>query len=83
MKSILLTGWGLMRLVRLATGISGIGFGIIRLDWLLGIAGIILLLMALFNLGNCGVGGCTISPYSKNGKAVDQKTENVNYQEVA
>jgi predicted small lipoprotein YifL len=83
MKSIILTGWRPLRMLRLATGIAGIGFGLANHDWLLGIAGIMLLLMALFNLANCGLGGCSITPNIETPKSVKPETENIDYQEVA
>ena len=60
MKTYLLTGWTAMRLLRLITGITGISFAIVNQDWLLGLAGIMLLLMAVFNLGCCGASGCSV-----------------------
>ena len=83
MKALLVTGWSFMRLLRLATGLVGIVFGFKNNDTLLGFAGFFLLLMAVFNIGCCGVGGCGITPQKEGAKSRNKEQETVNYEEVA
>lgn len=58
MKTILTTGWNLMRMIRLIMGIVVVIFAIRRHDMFLGLAGGFLVLMSLLNAGCCGVSGC-------------------------
>lgn len=83
MKALLVTGWSFMRLLRLATGLVGIVFGLKNNDTLLGFAGFFLLLMAAFNLGCCGVGGCTITTHKESAKPRNKEQGDINFEEVA
>ncbi|WP_127125143.1 hypothetical protein [Pseudoflavitalea rhizosphaerae] len=61
MKTLLTTNWNLMRVVRLVTGIAGVIYGLISHELLLGIAGIVLVLLGLFNAGCCCSGSsCSV-----------------------
>lgn len=82
MKALLLKGWDFMRILRLATGLTGIVFGFKNQDLLLGFAGFFLLLMAAFNIGCCGFGGCSISSADDQSRLGDKEKKNVHYEEV-
>jgi len=60
-------------------GIIAVWQAITIRDWMLGIFGVIIVLMALANIGCCGVNGCSINPYHK---PVNAKPEKVGYEEV-
>lgn len=55
---IYLQGWGFMRTLRLILGIIVISQAIGALDAMLGIMGLFLIAMPMFNIGCCGAGGC-------------------------
>jgi len=67
MKSLLTKGWSLMRVLRLVTGIAGLVYAVIDQELLIGIAGLFLVLMALFNTACCCAGSCSIpkQPHSR------------------
>jgi hypothetical protein len=52
--------FNLMRVLRLLMGVIASGQAYITGDWLLGIAGLFLVGMAVLNVGCCGVGGCRL-----------------------
>ncbi len=58
---IYLQGWGFMRTLRLILGIIVIGQAITAWDAVLGMMGVFLVAMPLFNVGCCGSGGCYTS----------------------
>ena len=58
-------GWSFMRILRFAMGTAGLIFAILGHDILLGFAGGLLLLMAVFNLGCCAMGGCSVPKKGK------------------
>lgn len=67
MKKILTTNWNLMRVVRLVTGIAGVIFALISHELILGIAGIVLILLGLFNAGCCCSGSsCSVPRQPRN-----------------
>jgi len=72
MKKIL-TGWHLMRVIRLLMGIVAIGQAIVTKEWILGLAGGFLLYMALANLGCYCVNSCSVQPPDVNRKPPDTK----------
>jgi hypothetical protein len=72
MKKIL-TGWNIVRVLRLVMGIIAIGQAIATKEWILGLAGGFLLYMALANIGCCGVNGCSIQPPNVDRKPADPK----------
>lgn len=57
----LLSGWNLMRLLRLGVGIYAIVGAIQQREWLFGLAGVFLAGMAILNVGCCGV-ACAAPP---------------------
>ena len=62
---LLTTGWSFMRILRFVIGTGALIFAIRNHDVLLAFAGGLLLLMAVFNLGCCAMGSCSVP---KNGK---------------
>ena len=64
MKKII-NGWNVMRVIRLALGIAALVQGFMQKENLLVVAGMWILFSALFNVGCCGSGGCTIQTHAK------------------
>ena len=64
MKKII-NGWNVMRVIRLALGIAALVQGFLQKENLLVVAGLWILFSALFNVGCCGSGGCTIQTHAK------------------
>lgn len=60
MKTILTTGWNVMRVLRTGIGAWAIWLGITEQDTLTGLLGGFLLFTGIFNTGCCGMGGCTV-----------------------
>lgn len=77
MKQGILRNWNFMRFVRLGVGIAIIVQAVIVKDLAMGIAGILLTCMPVFNIGCCGVGGCN-TPVNKK----VQTTKDITYEEV-
>ncbi|WP_438946824.1 hypothetical protein [Sediminibacterium sp.] len=77
MKEIILSNWNWMRVIRLLAGIAIIIQAIANKDTVFGVAGVLFTIMALFNTGCCGVGGCN-TPIQKSNKS----TEDITYEEV-
>ena len=76
------TGWNLIRVVRLIIGVAGIVAAILGHDPLLGFAGGILVLMAVLNMGCCGVAGCQVPGTYPGKKSPDRSTDTIHYEEV-
>jgi predicted small lipoprotein YifL len=57
--------WNWMRALRLFMGVTAIWQAFTMRETLLGIAGTMLLLMSIFNIGRCGMSGCAITPPQK------------------
>lgn len=74
-----LKSWTFMRVLRLVLGGFAIIQAIITLDIVLGILGLVVGGMALFNIGCCGVGAC-----NTNYKNVNPNKEiiDIDYEEV-
>lgn len=66
-----LTQWSLMRVLRIVIGGVGLVDAVSRHDMLLGAAGLFLLGMGLFNIGCCGIGGCTTG-FNKAGESAQR-----------
>jgi hypothetical protein len=77
MKETLLQNWNFMRLLRLLAGIAIIIQAVANKDTVFGVAGLLFTMMALFNTGCCGTGGC-YTPIKKTTKS----TEEISYEEV-
>lgn len=58
MKTLLLRNWNVIRVLRLAIGVWAIVSAFQTNEVLLGVAGGLLLGMAVLNIGCCGVNGC-------------------------
>jgi hypothetical protein len=71
--------WGIMRVIRLAIGLYAFYEVIKKPDFLIGAMALILIAMAVFNVG-CGAQGCGIPPSRKNDTSTDN--EEVSYKEV-
>jgi hypothetical protein len=67
-----------MRFVRLVLGIAIIVQAVIARDWMMGILGTLFTSMPVFNIGCCGVGGCT-APVDKSNT---ESTKDITYEEV-
>jgi hypothetical protein len=76
MKTIL-QGWNFMRMLRLVLGIAILVQGIVARDTITIILGLVFGGMAVVNVGCCGAGGCAINTRSAN-----NKTEDIQYEEV-
>jgi len=65
MTNSILTGWNIPRVLQLLLGAIIITQGIQMAAWLPIVAGILFSLTALFNVGCCGTGGCSLPPVKK------------------
>ena len=61
MKSILLTDWNFMRVLRLFGGFSLVVLGILKHDTISSAFGFLFVYQGLFNVSCCGVGRCSNS----------------------
>jgi hypothetical protein len=73
----ILSGWTLMRGIRLALALVITIQSIIAKDWTIAILGTGFALMPLLNKGCCGTSGCGISATTK-----DVGTKEITYEEV-
>lgn len=73
------SGWHFMRWLRLLVGGYAVWQSVEMSDWMLAAAGVLLLVMAVFNIGCCGAGGCTIQATRSSGKTENKAIE---YEEV-
>ncbi|MFT3946008.1 MAG: hypothetical protein QM763_03455 [Agriterribacter sp.] len=80
MKASIISGWNAMRILRAAMGIVTLIFAFMDQDFLLGIAGGLLLGMGIMNISCCGVSGCNVHSYSN--KAIKKNKEEIQYEEV-
>lgn len=76
----LLNNWSVFRTIRLLIGIAVVVKGAIDGEVFFALAGGLVALMALANIGCCGSGGCAIPNSSP--KADLNKQNNVSYEEV-
>ncbi len=74
-----LTNWNFLRGFRLAIGLLALVQGILNNDILLIIMSVVIGGMALFNIGCCGVNGCSTS-FNSTKNSIQQK--DVEYEEV-
>ena len=58
----LVNNWNIVRIIRLALGVAAIAQGVTTNEYILTIAGVLILFMALLNIGCCGASGCSIQP---------------------
>lgn len=73
MKNIL-NNWNFMRILRLVMAIFIIFQGIETGQWLFVVAGVIFVLMPVFNVGCCGTSGCNTNSYSKQNSKIQKTT---------
>ncbi len=78
-KYNLLHHWTFMRGLRLVLGIIAIVQWFTTYDVLIGIAGMVLLIQAMFNLGCCSTGTCAPT---RDTKSTGQTTETIIYEEI-
>ncbi len=76
MKTIL-QGWNVMRVVKLVLGVAILVQGITVKDTLQIVLGLALCVLAVANIGCCGVGRCTV-----NTRSTSKQTEEIAYEEV-
>lgn len=74
-----LRSFGIMRLLRLVFGGFAIAQAIITMDIVLGLLGVVVGGMALFNVGCCGTNGCNTDYRSSDNK---NEVTNIDYEEV-
>lgn len=77
MKQIIFSNWNFMRFIRLGLGLVIVFQSVISRDWAMGVLGLIFSGLALFNIGCCGIGGCSMP----RAKSVEPAKEIV-YEEV-
>lgn len=77
-KQTLLTGWHLMRWVRVILGVFFLVLAVRQQDSFIGLAAAFLLLTAITNVGCCGAGGCSVPLQKK----TDSQPEVINFEEV-
>ena len=80
MKQSILSNWSFFRILRLGIGIAISVQAVMARDVLFGIAGLLFTGMAFFNVGCCGMGGCS-SP-AINQKKSSETTKDISYEEV-
>ena len=66
MRNHVLSGWNIIRLLRLLLGTAAAVQGIWQKEGFLVIAGIVFLMGALFNVGCCESAGCSVSSSKNN-----------------
>jgi hypothetical protein len=76
----LVTNWNLFRFLRLLLGIGVIIKGATDGEVVFAVAGVMVALMALANIGCCGSQGCAVPRSSLNTSSTEQK--NITYEEV-
>ena len=76
-------GWNIMGVIRLIAGITALVFAIIYADRFLGLAGIVLLLMSVLNIGCCGVSECSTGSCKPPLKSSIKASEKNGNEEVA
>ena len=79
MKILLLKNWNLMRILRMAIAVWAIIAAFQTKEVALGLIGGLLLIMAVMNIGCCGVRAC---PPQGPDKKLSQKPGEINYEEI-
>jgi hypothetical protein len=77
MKQSILSNWNIFRFIRLVMGVAITVQAILMQDIIVGVAGLLITSMAIFNIGCCGTGGCSVSS-----KKTSQTTKEISYEEV-
>ncbi len=68
-----------MRMLRMAIGVWAIIAAFQTKEVVLGLMGGLLIVLAVMNIGCCGIGVCTAQSPDKN---LSQKPEDINYEEI-
>ena len=79
MMRVLTSNWHPARILRTVAGLAAVVFGIVKQDSVLGLAGGMLLLMGIADMG-CGPAGCGVPPPRKNTST--SATEEITFTEV-
>ena len=82
LKNRLLTGWTLMRIIRLGLASLIMVQAITNNEIVFAIIGGVLLFQAAFNYGCCGTSGCDINHSENKSKSLNQNQNNITYTEV-
>jgi len=69
--------WNFIRILRFVIGTAGVIFAIRNHDMLLGFAGGLLVLMAVFDFGCCAVGACSVPTRNVKMKTNGKESENI------
>ncbi len=77
MKDAILKNWTFSRGLRLIIGLAIIVQALVSKDTMFGVAGLLFISMAVFNIGCCGAGGCATAP-----KKTDKNSKDITYEEV-
>lgn len=78
MKRTIFNNWNFMRFLRLILAIVIIVQSLIVKDWAMGLLGLAFTAMPVFNIGCCGVKGCSIPA-----KKSTENTKNITYEEAS
>jgi hypothetical protein len=82
LKNRIITGWSLMRFIRLSLALTIIIQAVISSEILFAVLGGFLLFQAAFNYGCCGSGGCDINHNTTDPKSSGAKEEVITFNEV-
>ncbi|MDX2174585.1 MAG: hypothetical protein SFY56_15885 [Bacteroidota bacterium] len=82
LKYRLMSGWTLMRFVRLGLATLVIIQSVINSEMLFASLGGILLFQALFNYGCCGASGCNVNQNTKETNANPATIKEISYKEI-
>lgn len=77
---MILKNWNIMRLLRLAIGVWALVSAIQTGQGALGLLGGVVLAMAIFNIGCCGVNGC--APRASTNKKLSKTPGEIEYEEI-
>lgn len=82
MKSILLTDWNFMRVLRLLGGFSLVVLGILKRDTISSAFGFFFVYQGLFNVSCCGAGSCSNSSIETTKMKQIKESEEIFYEEI-
>ena len=82
MKSILLTDWNFMRVLRLLGGFSVVVLGILMHDTISSAFGFFFVYQGFFNVSYCGVGSCSNSSIETSKMKQLNESEEILYEEI-
>jgi hypothetical protein len=80
MKTLLLKNWNIMRVLRLAIAVWLLVSAFQAKEIMFGLLGGLLLIMAVMNVGCCGVNGCATPMPTR--KKTSQKEGGIDYEEI-